>query len=189
MISYSSIASVMQRITNTLTRWFGFIYFMIRLILFFFPFWIQWIHDMDLDLLKRTWNPWIRNPFSDPPKGTHPQPAIIHIRLGLLDLLLEQRVPYTKINPVTAKGEFDSTKKTPKSWTVKRNLKVRPLKWKLSMRTFQWWYSHCCWTDLMFLPILCLIWTEKHGSEQVNCNFFSSWNNWYWSQTERTRDY
>ena len=32
--------------------------------------------------------------------------------------------------------EFDWTKKTSKSWTIQRNLKVWPLKWKLSMSTF-----------------------------------------------------
>ena len=43
---------------------------------------------------------------------------------------------YDIINPFTAKGEFDKTKKTSKSWTVQSNLKVWPLKWKLSMSTF-----------------------------------------------------
>ena len=39
-------------------------------------------------------------------------------------------------NSFTAKCEFHWTKKTSKSWTVQRNLKVWPLKWKLSTTTF-----------------------------------------------------
>ena len=33
------------------------------------------------------------------------------------------------VNPFTAKGKLDSTKKTSKSWTIQRNLKVSTLKW------------------------------------------------------------
>ena len=39
-------------------------------------------------------------------------------------------------NPFTNWKENLETKKTSKSWTVQRNLKVWPLKWKLSMSTF-----------------------------------------------------
>ena len=63
-------------------------------------------------------------------------------------------------NPFTAKGKCDQTKKTSKSWTIQRNLKVWPLKWKLSMSTFWCWCLHCCWADFMFGQFLCLIWTE-----------------------------
>ena len=37
------------------------------------------------------------------------------------------------MNPFTAKGKFDETKKTSKSWTAQQNIKVWPLKWKLPM--------------------------------------------------------
>ena len=38
------------------------------------------------------------------------------------------------MNPATAKGEFDYTKKMYKGW---------PFEWKL------WWCPHCCWTEFM----------------------------------------
>ena len=50
---------------------------------------------------------------------------------------------------------------------IDRCIQVWPLKWKLSMSTFWWWCSRCCWTKFMFLQILYLIWTEKHGRERV----------------------
>ena len=40
------------------------------------------------------------------------------------------------VNLFTAKGEFDQTKKTSKSWTVEQKQKVWLLKWKLSISTF-----------------------------------------------------
>ena len=48
-------------------------------------------------------------------------------------------------------------KKIRQAWTLQRNLKV----WLLSTSIFLWWCSCCCWTEFQ---ILCLIWTEKHGS-------------------------
>ena len=73
----------------------------------------------------------------------------------------QQRVPLTEsktnvVNPFTTKGEFDK-KKT----SVKRDLTVWPLKWKLSITTFYWWCSHCCWTQFLVLQLLCSIWTEN----------------------------
>ena len=50
---------------------------------------------------------------------------------------------------------------------IDRCIQVWPLKWKLSMSTLWWWCSRCCWTKFMFLQILYLIWTEKHGRERV----------------------
>ena len=46
-----------------------------------------------------------------------------------------------------------------------RNLKLWPLKRKLSMNTFyKWCCSRCHRPEFMFLRILCSIWTEKRGS-------------------------
>ena len=47
------------------------------------------------------------------------------------------RVKYFHFNPFTAKGEFDyKPRKLLNPETVQWNLKVWPLKWKLSMSTF-----------------------------------------------------
>ena len=68
-------------------------------------------------------------------------------------------INWIQINSFIAKGEFDQTKKTSKSWT-------KPKGETTQMKGLDEYFvmaecSRCYWTEFEFLQILCLIWTRE----------------------------
>ena len=47
------------------------------------------------------------------------------------------------------------------SFSCKGNQKVRPLKWKLSMSTFSWYFSCYYWREFIFLHFSTFVWIEN----------------------------